>query len=217
MQLLTVNMGTAERSEHTGAPGNLTGIGKRPVSGPVRVVAPGPRGEDGSGLVGDAVCDLRHHGGDEQAVYAYAREDLDAWEKELGRELPAGAFGENLTTLGVDVNSALLGERWQVGSAVLQVSSMRVPCRTFAGHLGEERWVRRFTERALPGAYFRVVEEGALAAGDTVKVTWRPGHSVTVGLLFRALTGEPELLPRLAEAEEWLPEVGLARLRARVG
>ena len=217
MQLLTVNVGTPERSEHTGAPGKLTGIGKRPVTGPVRVVAPGPRGEGGSGLVGDAVCDLRHHGGDEQAVYAYAREDLDAWESELGRELPAGAFGENLTTLGVDVNSALLGERWQVGSAVLRVSSVRVPCRTFAGHLGEERWVRRFTERALPGAYFRVVEEGALAAGDAVKVTWQPEHSVTVGLLFRALTGEPELLPRLAEAEEWLPGAGLARLRARVG
>ena len=91
----------------------MTGIDKQPVPGPVRVAAPGPKGIGGSGLAGDAVCHKRHHGGDDQAVYAVAREDLDDWERELGRTLPAGSFGENLTTQGVDVSGALIGERWR--------------------------------------------------------------------------------------------------------
>src|SRR5579875_2384642 len=96
-----------------------SGIGKTPTTQAVRVRAPGPKGSGGSGLVGDAVADLRHHGGDEQAVYAYAREDLDWWERELGRELPDGFFGENLTTRGVDVTGTLVGERWRIGDELL--------------------------------------------------------------------------------------------------
>ena len=119
----------------------MTGIDKRPADGPVRVTAPGPKGTGGSGLAGDAVCDLRHHGGDDQAVYAYAREDLDDWERELGRTLANGAFGENLTTAGLDV-SAARGSASAGGSApelVLEVTSGRIPCRTFQGRLGEKR------------------------------------------------------------------------------
>ncbi|BFO14604.1 hypothetical protein SHKM778_09920 [Streptomyces sp. KM77-8] len=112
------------------------------------------------------MCETRHHGGDDQAVYAMAREDLDAWERTLGRPLTNGVFGENLTTEGIDVSGALIGEHWAVGpEVVLEVTSGRIPCRTFQGHLGERGWVKRFTERGAPGAYFRVVRPGEIRAG----------------------------------------------------
>lgn len=206
MKLLSVNLAAPHSAPYTDAPGRLTGIDKRPADGPVAVAAPGPKGSAGSGLAGDTIGDLRHHGGDDQAVYAYAREDLDGWAGELGREMPGGTFGENLTTLGVDVNGALVGERWRVGpDVVLEVSSARIPCRTFAGWLGEQGWVKRFTRMAAPGAYLRVIEPGEVRAGDAVSIVHRPDHDVTVNLLFRALTGEPGLLPRVLAAGDALP------------
>ncbi|URM92648.1 MOSC domain-containing protein [Streptomyces sp. MRC013] len=201
MRVLTVNTGRREKTEHTDAPGGETGIGKVPVEGPVRVADPGPAGVGGGGVAGDAVCDLRHHGGSHRAVYAFAREELDRWEEELGRPLPNGSFGENLTTSGVDVDGALLGERWRIGaSLVLEVTDARVPCRTFAGRLGERGWVRRFTERGAPGAYLRVVEPGEVRAGDPVEIAYRPGHGVTVAVAFRARTTRRELLPQVLAA-----------------
>ncbi|HLL67486.1 MAG TPA: MOSC domain-containing protein [Micromonosporaceae bacterium] len=184
-----------------------TGIDKRPTVGPVSVRAPGPKGTGlGSGLVGDLVVDGRHHGGDDQAVYAYAREDLDRWEAELGRPLAGGVFGENLTTSGLDVTGARIGERWQVGAeVVLEVAVPRIPCGTFAEWMDEKRWVRRFTARALPGAYLRVVLGGDIRAGDPIAVVFRPDHDVTIGMTFRALTLEPALLPRLL-AVDALPD-----------
>lgn len=215
MKLLSVNVAAPHRAPYTDAPGELTGIDKRPATGPVAVKAPGPKGAGGSALAGDTIGDLRHHGGDDQAVYAYAREDLDGWAGELGREVPGGSFGENLTTLGVDVNGALVGERWRVGpDVVLEVSSARIPCRTFAGWLGEQGWVKRFTRRAAPGAYLRVIEPGEVRAGDAIGIVHRPDHDVTVSLLFRALTGEPGLLPRLLAAGDALhPEARRKALR----
>lgn len=100
MRLLSVNLGRPRAVPYTDQAEGVTGIDKRPVEGPVRVAAPGPKGVGGSGLAGDAVCELRHHGGNDQAVYAFAREDLDEWERELGRSLANGCFGENLTTAG---------------------------------------------------------------------------------------------------------------------
>ncbi|WP_406838532.1 MOSC domain-containing protein [Streptomyces sp. AHU1] len=214
MRLLSLNLGRARAVEYTDQPEGLTGIDKRPVDGPVRVTAPGPKGTGGSGLAGDAVCDLRHHGGDDQAVYAVAREDLDDWERELGRTLPNGVFGENLTTLGLDVSGALIGERWRVGSGlVLEVTCGRIPCRTFQEHLGEERWVKRFTRRGAPGAYLRVIEPGEIRAGDPVEIVHRPGHDVTVALQFRASTIERKLLPRLLAAGGALHPEALAAAR----
>ncbi|MGW0362057.1 MOSC domain-containing protein [Streptomyces sp. NPDC002990] len=210
MHLVSVNTGRATAVDYTDARGGLTGIGKTPVQGPVRVFAPGPKDTGhGSGLEGDAVCDRRHHGGDHQAVYAYAREDLDWWESELGRELPPGLFGENLTTSGMDLSGALLGERWRVGPELeLEVSSTRIPCRTFQGALGERGWVKRFTREVRPGAYLRVVREGRISPGDRVEVTHRPAHGVTSAFLFRAWTTERALLPQvLAAGEALAPEV----------
>lgn len=194
--------------EYRGATGS-TGIGKQPADGPVAVSAPGPKGIAGSGLAGDAVVNLQHHGGDDQAVYAYAREDLDAWERELGRELPAGTFGENLTTSGLDVTHARIGERWRVGPRLLlEVTSARIPCMTFQGRLGEPGWIKRFTQASVPGAYLRVVEPGEIRAGDTITVEHRPGHDVTIALAFRGMTTQREVLPRLLEAGEALhPEL----------
>ncbi|MCC9158768.1 MOSC domain-containing protein [Streptomyces parvulus] len=217
MKLLSVNLGRAKSVPYTDHPRGVTGIDKRPANGPVRVAAPGPKGVGASGLAGDAVCDTRHHGGDDQAVYAVAREDLDAWEHELGRPLADGSFGENLTTTGLDVSGALIGERWRVGpDLLLEVTSGRIPCRTFQGHMGEERWMKRFMEKAAPGAYFRVVEPGEIRAGDAVRIVHRPEHDVTVALQFRAVTTQRELLPRLLAAGEALHPDALAQARKYV-
>ncbi|WP_433051611.1 MOSC domain-containing protein [Dactylosporangium sp. CS-033363] len=202
--LISVNVGALVPTDHSDV--DLTGIDKRPVDGPVAIGVPGPRGSVETGVAGDLVGDTRHHGGPDQAVYAYAREDLDKWSAELGRELAGGVFGENLSTSGLDVTGARIGERWLIGDeVVLEVSAPRIPCRTFAGWLGERGWIKTFTQRAIPGAYLRVITPGAVRAGDEIRVVHTPAHDVTIGLAFRALTIEPELLPRLVVATA-LPE-----------
>jgi MOSC domain-containing protein YiiM len=219
--LLSVNVAPPRPVEY---PGGQTGIDKRPVSGPVAVAAPGPSplGADGpeattgSGLAGDSVF-FREHGGDHQAVYAYAREELDAWAAELGRDLPGGVFGENMTTSGLDVSGALIGERWRVGAdVVLEVTSPRIPCRTFAGWIGEEHWVKRFTLAARPGAYLRVIAAGETRAGDMIEVVSRPGHSVSVSLVFRALTTQRELAPQAVPALGAMNPLHAEALRERI-
>ncbi|MFI1480669.1 MOSC domain-containing protein [Streptomyces sp. NPDC020747] len=217
MKLLSLNLGHPKAVDYTDQAEGVTGIDKRPVDGPVRVSAPGPKGVGASGLAGDAVCELRHHGGDHQAVYAVAREDLDDWERELGRPLASGTFGENLTTEGLDVSGARIGERWRVGSeVVLEVTSGRIPCLTFQGHLGEKGWVKRFTAKGAPGAYLRVIEPGELRAGDPIEIVHRPDHEVTVALQFRAVTTERGLLPRMLEAGDALHPEALKKAREYV-
>ncbi|MCK1820824.1 MOSC domain-containing protein [Streptomyces sp. XM83C] len=217
MKLLSVNIGEARPVPYTDQPQGLTGIDKRPADGPLRVAAPGPKGVGASGVAGDAVCDTRHHGGDDQAVYAFAREDLDEWERELGRTLRNGAFGENLTTEGLDVSGALIGERWRIGGAVvLEVTSGRIPCRTFQGHLGVPGWVKRFTRRGRTGAYLRVIEPGEIRAGDGIEIVHRPDHDITTTLEFRATTTERALLPRLLAAGPALHPEALAAARQYV-
>ncbi len=194
MRLLSVNVGKPRPNPWK--PVGLTGIDKRPVTGPVMVTEPGPKGTGAVGLAGDRVYDVRHHGGTDQAVYAYAREDLSWWEAGLGIPLRSGASGENLTTEGGDVTGALIGERWRVGEdAILEVCCPRIPCATFQGWLARAGWIKRFTEAARPGAYLRVTAPGQVRAGDQVLIEDRPGHGVTVAVVFRALTLEPELLP----------------------
>lgn len=165
-------------------------IDKRAVTGPVRVHT--------LGVEGDEQADRKHHGGTEQAVYAYASEDLDLWAAELGRDLHAGVFGENLTTEGLDLGAAHVGERWRIGTVLLEVTTPRIPCRVFQGWMDEPRWVRRFTASGRPGTYLRVVEEGVLAAGEPVVVEHVPDHHVTVAHAFRALTTDRGLLPGIA-------------------
>ena len=215
-RLLSVNL--AATAHFTNAKNQLSGIGKLPVAHPVHVQAPGPKGVGASGVAGDLVCDRKNHGGDDQAVYAYAREDLDWWERELGYELPAGQFGENLTTQGLDLTGTLVGERWLIGgTVVLQATSPRIPCATFAHRMGEPRWVKRFTARGATGTYMRVVVPGEIRAGDRIEVIRRPQHTVTIGRTFRALTTQAELLPGLLEAGDDLPPEERAAVLRRAG
>jgi MOSC domain-containing protein YiiM len=200
----SVNLGRPKPNPHKEI--GWTGIGKQPTDEPVEVRAPGSRITGlGSGLVGDFIGDRKHHGGDDQAVYAFQREDLDEWERRLGRELPNGFFGENLTTIGLDVNDARIGERWRVGEeVVLQVTAPRIPCSTFRGWMGKKGWAKIFTAAGRPGAYLRVIAPGAIRAGNSIEVIDRPDHDVTVSFMFRATTTERELLPRLLAAEAYL-------------
>ncbi len=199
---LSVNLARPRPNPYKGLA--VTGIEKIGTDEPVDVRAPGPkRGGLGSGLVGDVIGDVEHHGGDDQAVYAYAREDLDRWQQTLGRDLASGSFGENLTTVDLDVNGARIGERWRVGDTlVVQVTDPRIPCATFRGWIAERGWLKTFTAAAIPGAYLRVVTPGRMRSGDPITVVHRPDHDVSVALVFRALTREPELLPALLEANE---------------
>ena len=177
----------------------VTAINKRPVTGPVAAYS--------LGLAGDEVGDTRFHGGPDKAVYAFAREDLDLWSRRLGTHLASGSmFGENLTTVGIDVNEAVVGERWRVGTTLLEVCTVRIPCKVFANWLmlsghAAAGWMKRFTAEARPGPYLRVLEDGVLQAGDEVVVEHRPEHGVTVSTMFRALTSDRSLLPRLLQVE----------------
>jgi MOSC domain-containing protein YiiM len=200
MKVLSVNVGHPRPNPWKEM--KLTSIDRRPVKGPVMVRPARAKGLGMVGLAGDKVFDVRNHGGPDLAVYAFAREDLDDWEAQLGQRLGNGMFGENLTTEGADVNGALIGERWRVGAGlVLEVTSPRVPCGTFQGWLDRAGWIKRFTLAARPGAYFRVIEPGEVQAGDPIEIVSRPEHDVTVSVSFRALTVEPDLLPRLLVAD----------------
>jgi MOSC domain-containing protein YiiM len=211
----SVNLGRPRPNPHKEI--GWTGIGKQSTDGPVEVRAPGPKTIGlGSGLVGDFIGDGKHHGGDDQAVYAFQREDLDEWERRLGRELPNGFFGENLTTIGLDINNARIGERWRIGDeVVLQVTAPRIPCATFRGWMGEKAWAKIFTAAGRPGAYLKVLTPGAIRAGDPIEVIDRPDHEVTVTLLFKATTTERELLPQLLAAEAYLDQETIEMARQR--
>jgi MOSC domain-containing protein YiiM len=194
--LRSVNVGQPRDAPWAGI--GRTSIDKTSVAGPVEVHR--------LGVAGDRVSDTRHHGGPDQAVYAFAREELDWWAGQLGDELRDGEFGENLTTTGLEVDEAEVGERWRIGTVLVEVAMIRTPCNDFKVWMGRgghdnAAWVRRFAERARPGAYLRVLQPGVLAAGDPIEVVHRPGHGVTPSYMFRALFGEPELLPRLLEVE----------------
>lgn len=213
----SVNVGRSEPNPFK--EGVTTGIGKQPVDGRVAVRDPGPRTTGlGSGLVGDHIGDGAHHGGNGQAVYAFAREDLDGWEPHFGQAVANGWFGENLTTVGIDVNDARIGERWRIGGGVvLQVTSPRIPCSTFRGRVGERGWLKTFTAAARPGAYLKVIAPGEIAAGDPIEVVHRPEHPVTVALVFRALTLEAELLPSLLAAGDDLDPETREHVEHRLG
>jgi MOSC domain-containing protein YiiM len=196
-EVLSVNVAKVRMLERRGEQ-EPTGIWKHPVDG--RVALRGVQVE------GDTQSNLKVHGGYDQAVYAYAREDYDIWEAELGRELEPGLFGENLTIRGVDASGALVGERWRVGSALLEVSAPRIPCWKLGRKMGDPKFVKRFGQANRPGAYLRIIEEGEVGVGDAVRVTERPAHDVSVALVSRALLGERELAPRILTAGPALPD-----------
>jgi MOSC domain-containing protein YiiM len=185
-----------------------TGIDKQPVTGRVAVHP--------LGLEGDVQVNRKYHGGEGQAVYAYAQEDADFWIAELGRELPPGRFGENLRTSGLDLTGALLGEQWRIGTALFEVTAPRIPCANFARFWEEPQLVKRFTAHGATGAYLRVLATGEIGAGDAIEVVHRPDHAVTTGRTFRILTTQKSRVAELAPALHHLPVKDQPKLRARI-
>jgi MOSC domain-containing protein YiiM len=210
-RVIAVNTGPEADLVVGGKPAR-TAIDKRPAAGRIVVRA--------LGLAGDEYADKENHGGHEQAVYAYAREDLDWWVERLGYELRNGLFGENITTSGLDITGALIGEIWRIGTAVVQVTSPRIPCITFQSWMDEPHWVKRFAAAGRPGAYLRVLTEGAVGTGDEAEVLGRPAERVTVAESMRAYYGDQDLMRRVLQVpgrgEKW-DEIGQHVLgRARV-
>jgi len=159
----------------------VTAIDKRPQTGKVKVTK--------YGLRGDVQADRKHHGGVDKALYAYSQTDADYWSQQLGRELPAGWFGENLRIEGLDVNAARVGEVWRIGDTVtVEVTMPRTPCQTFARWVGgadEKGWVKRFSDERRLGPYLRVTKTGTIAAGDPVTIVSVP-DAPTIIEVYRA-------------------------------
>ncbi len=197
-RLLSVNVGRP-RVVDTGKRAVSTAIWKAPVAGRVAV--------RGVNLDGDDQADRTVHGGPDKAVYAYAIEEIRAWEAELGRELGPAPFGENLTTEGIDVSGALIGERWRVGTTLLEVVQPRVPCFKLGLRMGDPSFVKRFAQASRPGAYLRIIEEGELGAGDeiVVDVDALPDHGVTMRLVSDAILLDHGLFPQVLQAPQLLP------------
>ena len=187
---------------------NRSGIDKNPVAGRVAVHE--------LGLDGDVQVNKKHHGGEGQAVYAYAQEDADFWIAELGRELPSGRFGENLRTSGVDLRNAVLGERWHVGTALFEVTAWRTPCANFARFWGIPDLVKRFAAHGATGAYLRVLETGDVGAGDAVEIVSQPDHGITVETAFRIAMTEKSRLPELEPALSYLPVKAQPKIAAQI-
>jgi MOSC domain-containing protein YiiM len=195
-RLISVNVGRpAQLSVRRGRP-LMSAIGKAPISPPTRVRV------EGVNVAGDDQADRRVHGGPDKAVYAYASEDAAFWSRELGRVLGPGAFGENLTTEGLDVSGAVVGERWRIGDVELEVCQPRLPCNKLALRMDEPQMVKRFAKASRPGAYLRIAAEGSLGAGDDVEVLSRPSHGITVRDVSDAILLDETLLARAASAPE---------------
>jgi MOSC domain-containing protein YiiM len=194
-QVTSVNVGRIARLE-TPKRTVESAIVKQPVAGRVRI--------EGVNLEGDDQADRRVHGGVDRAAYAYAVEDYAWWEEELGRPLAPGTFGENLTTAGIDVNAAVVGERWELGAAELEVAAPRVPCSKLAARIGDPRFVARFGRARRPGPYLRITRPGTIGAGDRIRVVTRPSHGIRVVDVFVVYLFERERLRELLA----VPELG---------
>jgi MOSC domain-containing protein YiiM len=197
-RIVSVNVGGVRKFEYHGHLAE-SAIWKSAASG--RIAARGVN------LEGDRQADREAHGGPDKAVYAYALEDERWWEGELGVSLPSGVFGENLTTKGIEINDALVGERWRIGSAVFEVSEPRIPCWRLGVRMNDEKFPRRFSKAMRPGTYLRIVAEGDVGTGDEISVVARPDHGLTVGDVFRIYTRDRDQAARLVAipqlSESW--------------
>lgn len=197
-RVLSVNVGTPRQFEFHGRPAR-SAIWKAPVIGRIAV--------RGVNLAGDDQADRKVHGGPDKAVYAYAVEDESWWEAQIGRPFACGEFGENLTTEGIEINGALIGEHWEVGSTILEVSEPRIPCWRLGVRMNDDQFPRRFTEAMRPGTYLRIILEGELGAGDAIRVIETPDSDLTVRDVFRIYTRDRHEVERLLTAprmsESW--------------
>jgi MOSC domain-containing protein YiiM len=187
----SVNVGKPRPVMRNGEP-TSSAIWKGPLSGRV--------GVRGVNVDGDDQADRSVHGGPDQAVYAYSAEDTDWWESQLGRPLGPGAFGENLTTRGANVSAALVGERWAIGTVVLEATAPRIPCWKLAMRMEDPGFIKRFARSGRPGTYFRIIEEGELGAGDAIEVVERPDHDITIAFVAHVYLHDRDGAERLLEA-----------------
>lgn len=152
-----------------------SGINKHPVSGPVAIGT--------QGIAEDAVMDRRHHGGEDQAIYVYFQEDYDFWAPELGYAPQPGLFGENFVISGTDSMRTAIGDRFEIGELVLEVTAHRTPCNTFARKMDDKFWVKQFHRARRPGAYCRVIQPASITAGLEVNIIPYEGDRISVAKL----------------------------------
>jgi MOSC domain-containing protein YiiM len=193
MKLLSVNIGQ-ERRILNGKVSGKTGIYKLPVHTPVQITT--------AGIPGDAVCNTKHHGGPDQALYIYGSADYQWWSGALGWEPAPGTFGENLTISELESAQVRVGDVLQVGTARLQVTSPRMPCNTFAARMDDSAFIEKFRQAERPGLYCRVLQAGQVQADEPVKLESYAGETVTILEMFRdyyaAALGEATLRRYLA-------------------
>ncbi|MPY65597.1 MOSC domain-containing protein [Deinococcus sp. SDU3-2] len=201
MQLLSVHVGQPTAVQ-VGPRQIVSGIRKHAVPGRVAVTA--------AGLDGDHVMNRKHHGGPDQAVYVYTREDYAHWEEVLGRPLEPGTFGENLLLGGLESAGVTIGERFRVGGVLLEVTAARIPCATLGARMGDAGFVKQFAAARRPGFYVRVLEGGDVGAGDRVTREPGPARAPTVAQTFD-LRFAPR--PPREELERWLTYPLARRLR----
>ncbi len=193
-RVLSINIARVSQAQNWTDSGEGTGINKAAVDGPVLF-----RGE---GVVGDTVVDRVNHGGYNKAVYAYAREDAQWWEVKIGKPIAPGQFGENLTTMDLDLSGALIGERWCIGELLLEVSEPRIPCRKFSGFWDRPTLIKEFTEANRSGAYLRIIEGASIQKGASIEIIHRPEHGITISDVFAARSGAREKIHAIAEITE---------------
>ena len=176
MQLISVNIGQRRAIENASKSG-FTGIYKLPISVPVQVTP--------DGLAEDVICDIKNHGGPDQAVYIYGQLDYQWWSNALGKELLPGTFGDNLTISELESASFSIGDLLQVGAVTLQVTSPRIPCGTLAARMGDPGFVKHFRTAERPGLYCRVIHAGWVQAGDKVSLERYKQETVSILEMFR--------------------------------
>jgi MOSC domain-containing protein YiiM len=192
-RLASVNITAAIHASEWANSGGRTGIDKRPVTSAHLT---------SNGVIGDHVLETRVHGGIDKAVYAYALEDLNWWEQKIGSSVTPGSFGENLTSAGIDLTEAIIGERWRIGSTLLEISQPRTPCRVFEGFWKRPGLIKEFNDAGRPGAYIRVIEGGEVKAEDLINVVSRPDHGFSVSQAFKVRNGDREFLPQVLNVPE---------------
>lgn len=175
MKLLSINIGQ-KRTQQNGLKLETTGIYKDPVQEAVQITT--------LGIPQDFIASKKHHGGPDQAIYVYGQADYEWWSKEIGRDLKPGTFGDNFTISELESAAFNVGDRLHIGSAILEVSAPRIPCRTFARRMEDPFFVKKFRHAERPGLYCRVIQEGSVRVGDEVRVEKYTGETISVLQMF---------------------------------
>ncbi len=195
--VISINVGPVREVMHNGRP-TRTAIWKSPVTGSVAL--------RDNAVEGDSIANLDNHGGPHKAVYAYAVEDSRWWRSEHRRVVLPGAMGENLTVEGIDVSAAQVGDRWSVGSAVLEVAGPRTPCFKLGLRHDDQDIVEEFRNSLRWGAYLRIITEGAVSAGDEVVVSAESEPTMSVSDVALIYNREPERAAELLDVPRIAPE-----------